>query len=79
MLSGLLLMNRSLLLTQVLWSSISPTKLPLKSSKHIRLLDAGRAMDQCLQAHWRHASMESRSMETTNVSHGMDLLTNRSC
>ena len=73
-LSGLLLIKRSMLLTLVLWSSISPSKLPLKSSKKKWLLNAERTRDQCLHTHWGHA--ESRSMETTNVFHTMNLITN---
>ena len=75
LLSFLLLMFVSMLLTLVLWSSISPTKLPLKSSKQKRLFAARRTLDQSLQAHLGHA--ESRSMETTIVGHGMPVCTNR--
>ena len=75
-LSGLsLMMKQSVLLTLVLCSSISQNKLPLKSSKQIRLFYAGRTWDHCLDSHCWQAS---RSMETTNVVHTIGLITSRS-
>ena len=73
MLSGLLLINTSMLLTLVLCCSISRSKLPLKSSKQIGLLDAGRTVDHGLQAHLGQG--ENRSMETTNVVQRITVIT----